>query len=233
MTRSEIIELVKVLTERKLENVLNFNQLFTLVIQDFCGQNRFWWRQMSVAFSLVQGTAIYDTTSISATPDISQIAIEEITSVAIINQGSAPTELVPVFDPLTQMEMRAGLGPTGLVGQQAKPGRYMIDFNDFKTLRFDTPDFAYSMLMTFWGMPDPRTESADDSVPLVPPWWHRALVHGMEAEIWRSVYGPKNQKYVTAKQQYQADVLLAQARPRYTTNFSQQMIPGERSIQST
>jgi hypothetical protein len=219
--------LVKVLTERKLENVLNFNQLFTLVIQDFCGQNRFWWRQMSVAFSLVQGTAIYDTTADSfATPDIGQIAIEEITSVALLNPPSAPLELVPVFDPLTQMEMRANT-------VTSKPARYMMDFNDFKTLRFDPPDSNYNILMTFWGMPDPRTESADDSVPLVPPWHQKAIVSGMEARIWKTVYGPKNNKYVTSKAEYEEYVNLAQARPRYTTNFSQQMVPGERSIQST
>lgn len=232
MTRDEIIELVKVLSERKLESVINYNTLFNLVLQDFCGQSRFWWRQMAVTFSLVLGQTTYDTTTITCVPDISQIAIEEITQVAILNAGAAPSFLVPVLDPMTNMEMRAGFGPGG-TASPCKPGRYMMDFNDFKTLRFDTPDAAYNMMLAFWAMPDPRTETASDLVPLVPPWHHKGIVFGMEAEIWRTVYGPKNDKYITAAAKYSNAVNLAQARPRFTTNASQQLTSNERSIRST
>lgn len=233
MTRPEIIELVKVLTERKLESVLNFNSLYTLVLQDFCGKSRFWWRQMAVAFSIAANTPTYDTTADNfAAPSIAQIAVEEITEIAILNSGTAPTYLSPVLDPRTNIEMRSGYGPGGSA-TPAKPSRYMMDFNDFKTLRFDSPDAAYNMMMTFWAMPDPRTETANDTVPLVPPWHHKAIVFGMETEIWRTVYGPKNDKYLTSKGKYDDAAMLAQARPRFTTNASQQLVQSDRSVQST
>lgn len=232
MTRPEIIALVKTMTENKLATVLDFDRLYTLILQDFCGQSRFWWRQMVVSFSLVAGTKTYDTTSITTDPVISQIAIEEITQVAILNSGTAPTFLSPVLDPATQIEMRSGYGPGGSLTPQ-KPSRYMMDFNDFKTLRFDSPDAAYNMMLTFWAMPDPRTETASDDVPLVPPWHQKAIVYGMEAEVWRTAYGPKNDKFVTASNKYDKAVNLAQARPRFTTNASQQLVGTDSAIRST
>ena len=43
-------------------------------------------------------------------------------------------------------------------------------------------------------------------VPLVPPYLHRALVKGLEAQILRYALGEDNQNYINAQTEYTAQV---------------------------
>jgi hypothetical protein len=43
----------------------------------------------------------------------------------------------------------------------------------------------------------------------LPAPYHRALVHGMEREVWRTVYGPQDSKMLSAEAKYQK--VLSQA----------------------
>lgn len=228
MTKSEIIELANELTERKAEKILNLPLLFTHVIQDFCGRNRFWWRRMSVSFSTVLNTRTYDFTNATTFPSLTEINVEEIVKLVIVEATNPikTTELVPVFDDQTLIEMQQNT-------QSGKPGRYTIDSNGNTVLRLDLPDGVYSMVLTFWAMPNPGTDTAVNTVPLVPVPHHKALVMGMEYRIWKSIYGPTDPKVVSAKDDYENAILLAQARPRFTTNFQQQLTATESAIRST
>jgi len=100
-------------------------------------------------------------------------------------------------------------------------------------LRLDIPDAAYAMYMSFWAMPNPSTDTASSTVPLVPPPHHKAIVAGMEYSIWKRIYGPTDPKVVTAKQGYEDAIMLAQARPSFTTNRSQQLTSPESAVRST
>lgn len=232
MTRSDIIELANQLTERKGERVLNLPLLFSHVLQDFCGRNRYWWRNFYATFSTVSGQQDYDMSDSAVfTPDLTEIAVEEITEVALISSGVV-TYLEPVFDPRTIIEMRQGFNQNGtsIAGQ---PSRYTVDANGFNQLLLDQPDGIYSMAVTFWAMPNKKVDSVSDVVPLVPPQHHKAIVAGMEQKVWKRVEGVGSKQYLSAKQEYEDAIMLAQARPRFTTNYSQQLIPTDHAIRST
>lgn len=234
MTRSDIIELANQLTERKAEKVLNLNLLFSHVLQDFCGRNRYWWRRWSVTFTITAGTQTYDLTTISTTPSLSEITVEEIIKVGLILPGQNPpvSYLIPIFDEEGYIEMSQGLNPSGLA-EAVAPGRYTMYAGDYKTLLFDIPDNNYTMQLVFWAMPNPNTDTTSNSVPLVPPAHHKALVSGMEQRIWETIFGPTNPKVVAAKQRYEDAIILAQSRPDFDPNANRQMIFSGDAIRST
>ena len=107
MKRTEIIELSKALTERKGESVLNFNSLYSFVLQDICKRQRFWWRRVLVNFALTPNTKTYDFTNAALFPSLAEIAIEEITKFTLILSTNPykTAELTPVFDPQTLIDM--------------------------------------------------------------------------------------------------------------------------------
>jgi hypothetical protein len=234
MTRADIIELATVNTERKYEKVGNAQLAFAYVLQDFCGRNRFWWRQLYTTFQTVAGTQTYDLTSVTLSPALPEIAIEEITQIGLVSIGQNPPigYLSPIFDPETIIEMKQGVNINGL-NVPAPPSRFAMDFNDYKTLLLDAPDGIYTLAVTGWAMPNPAKDSTNAAVPVVPPWHHKAIVDGMEAYIWSKIYGPQNDKYVTANAKYEASIALAQARPRFSTNYAQQLIQSEDAVRST
>ena len=226
MTRAEIIDLANGLTERKATGVLPLPLLYQHALQEFCGENRFWWRKRTFYFNTVAGTATYDLSSVALTPAQTELIAEEITRVVWVSSSDL-FELPPTFDDLTTIEDVEATA-TG------QPSAYTFDLTDYKTLRIcPTPDAAYKIRMVAWMMPNPGTDSAIDAVPLVPPQFHRGIVHAMEKYIWRTVYGVEDPKTVTAQQAYDKVVQLAQMRPRFTTNYTQQFISSEDSIQST
>lgn len=228
MTRSEILELVNQLTERKAEGILSLPLLYQHVLQEFCGENRFWWRKRTFSFATVGSTAQYDLSTITTTPTLTDISVEEVTRVTYIKDPSDLVELLPIFDDLTIMEALDISSSTGA------PDTYTFDLTDYKTLRIlPIPDKAYTMRVVAWMTPNPATDSSSNAVPLVPPWLHRAIVAGMEKYIWRSIYGQEDPKFITASQAYDKAVAQAQIRPKFTTNYTAQLISGENSIQST
>lgn len=232
MTRTEIIELVHQNTERKWEK-LNIRAAMSIVLQDFCARNRFWWRKGSFSFNTMQGTPTYDLTLITTTPALTELAIEEIIVLQMFQ--SATPQLVtmePVLDDEQIGFMVEGFNANGTAGQ-VTPERYTFDPNDYKVIRIDAPNGVYKLRAQCWLMPNPQSDSVNDAIPLVPPWHHKTIVAGMEAYIWKRVYGPGDDKYITAKQEYEDDILNAQARPSFTTNRANHMVSSEQAIRST
>jgi len=235
MTRSDVIELANQLTERKAEKILSLPLLFAHVLQDFCGRNRYWWRNYYATFNTAPNVQDYDMTDAAVfTPDLSEIGVEEITQVGIIQGGVTPpiAFLTPVFDPQTVIEMRSGINQNG-TATPGTPSRYTVDANSYNQLLLDLPNGVYSMAVTFWAMPNPKKDSVTDCIPLVPPWHHKALVAGLVSLIWKRVEGIGSKEYITSKQEYEDYIVLAQARPRFTTNYSQQLIQSDHAIRST
>src|SRR5574337_91453 len=153
MQRSEIIELANQLTERKGEKVVNLQALYRFVLQDICKRQAFWWRRVLVNFSLSANVATYDLTNAALFPSLAELALEQITKFTIILSPSPlqVAELTPIFDPETVLEMVQ-------MTQQIQPARYTMDANDYKVIRVDPPDLAYSAYLVGWAMPNPPSD---------------------------------------------------------------------------
>jgi hypothetical protein len=240
VTRSEIIELANQLTERKGERVLNLQSLYTFVLQDICKRQRFWWRRIAFSFQLAAGTPTYDLTTVTTVPAnvMTGIAIEEITKLTVILTPSPyqVAEYVPVFDPEAIIDMIYNTSvvpplspnPTGQPG-----GRYTMDANDYKTLRIDPPDNAYTAFIVGWAMPNPTTDSASDTVPLIPPWGHNTIVEGMNAKIFRFAYGSKNEKTTDAQAAYELGIQDLESKRQFDPNYRLQLSLSESAVRST
>jgi hypothetical protein len=206
------------LTERKAEGILDINLLFSTTCQDICKRGRHWWRKWDVQFNLVQGTTTYDlTVAGNFTPNLTNIAVEEILGVTLITQASPlqTADLTPIFD-------RQGIIAMKQNTTQAQPSRYTIDPSTWNVLRIDPPDRAYLTEMTFWAMPNLAKESTSDVVPVIPPFYHDCIVNGMEARVNRRVYGPKDSRYVDSAAAYEACIMNMMMRPQFTPNYSRQ-----------
>lgn len=228
MTRDEIIELSNDLTERKGEKQLNLQNLYRFVIQDICKRQRFWWRRLLVNFPLTIGTKTYDLTNAALFPTLTELAIEEITKFTIILAPSPlqTFELVPVFDPETLIEMT-------LNATNQSPARYTMDANDYKILRIDPPDTAYQSYIVGWAMPNPATDSATTTVPLIPPWGHNTIVSGMNAKIFKFAYGSKNEKTLDAMAEYEQAIQDLESKKQFDPNYRLQMTLNEHAVRST
>lgn len=226
MTRSEILTLAGLLTEQKGKPLQGSLQtVFSFIVQDICKRNRFWWRKWSVTFPTIIGTTTYDLTTITATPTLTEIAVEEVTKLQV-NVAGVWAALVPIYDDATIQTML-------LNTSRAQPGRYTFAPNDYKIILIDPPDAVYTARMSFWAMPNPNTDSSQETVPLIPPWGHNAVVEGMAAYIWESLYGLLNQKTVAYKRRYEDSIMNLQARPRFSADYVQTLTSNESAIRST
>lgn len=238
MTRSEIIDLANQLTERKGERVLNVQSLYRFILQDICKRSRFWWRRVSFTFVLTIGQPTYDLSGLSA-DILPEIAIDEITKFTLIlsPQPLQTAEMVYVADPEALVEMinNTSLTPpsVGNVTFNAPGGRYTFDTNDYKTIRIDPPDQAYTAFIVGWGMPNPLTDSVIDQVPLIPPWGHNTIVSGLMAKIFRFAYGSKNEKTIDAVEEYEQGILDLQMRQKPDPNYKLQLTVNEGAVRST
>ena len=106
--------------------------------------------------------------------------------------------------------------------------------DDDHTLRVDAPSGSFSAIMVFWAMPAILSDSVKTSIPIVPAWLHEVIVKGLESTIWRTIYGPTDDRYITAEKEYQEGIELANIKKDFSTKFSREMIvsAGE-AIQST
>lgn len=228
MTRTEIIELATVLTERKGEKVMLMNSLYRIVLQDICKRQRFWWRRVQVSFALTPNTKTYDLKNSTLFPGLTEIGFDEITKFTLILTPSPlqVQELVPVFDPETLIEMVYGTS-------QVQPGRYTIDANSSSILRIDPPDKAYSAYLVGWGIPNPPTDSAENAVPLIPTWGHNTIVSGLTAKIFRWAYGSQNNKTMDAVAEYEQGIQDLEQRKQFDPNYTLQLTSTESAVQST
>lgn len=228
MQRSEIIELSNQLTERKGEKVLNLQSLYRFVVQDIAKRQRFWWRRILVNFSLTVGTPTYDLTNAALFPTLAEIAVDEITKLTVILTPNPlqKSELTPVFDPETLIEMT-------LNTMNAAPSRYTMDAGDYKLIRIDPPDLAYNAFIVGWGMPNPASDSVNDAVPLIPPWGHNTIVAGMNSKIFKFAYGSKNEKTLDAQMEYEQGLEDLMQRKQFDPNYRLQMNLAESAVRST
>lgn len=228
MQRSEIIELCNQLTERKAEKVLNVPTLYRLVLQDICKRQRYWWRRVQVSFNLTINDPTYDLSDVSVFPTLTEITLDEITKFTLITSPNPlqVAELTPVFDPETLIEMQNNT-------QTQQPGRYTMQANDYKVLLIDPPDAAYKAYIIGWGMPNPASDSAVDTVPLIPPWGHNTIIAGMNAKIFKFAYGSKNEKTVDAQEEYEMGLQDLMQRKQFDPNYRLQMSLNEHAVRST
>ena len=229
ITRPEIIDLANQLTERKGEKVLNLQTLYKFVLQDICKRERFWWRRLTFSFPLVANTKSYDLSAVTTTPanSMEEVAFDEITKLTVILQPSPlnVAELTPIFDPEAIIEMQNNT-------TQVSPSRYTI-LGDFQTVYIDPPDLNYTAYIVGWAMPNPPTDSASDTVPLIPPWGHNAIVAGMNAKIFKFAYGSKNEKTTDAVAEYELALQDLQQRKQFDPNYRLQMSLNESAVRST
>lgn len=240
MQRSEIIELANQLSERKGERVLNLQSLYRFVVQDICKRQRFWWRRVQFQFSLVVGQATYDLSSITTTPAsvMTEMTLDEITKFTLILTPSPlqVAEMSPIFDPEGIIELinNTSITSPSQGNVNAPGGRYTLGAdNDYHTIRIDPPDAAYTAFIVGWGMPNPGSDSTNDNVPLIPPWGHNTIVHGLVAHIFDFAYGSANQKTITATAKYEMAIQDLEQRRQFDPNYKLQMNLSEAAVRST
>lgn len=226
MTRTQILELAMVLTERKGEKVLDYQSLYRFVLQDICKRQRFWWRRISLSFSLVINQKTYDLTNATLFPTLTEISFDEITKITVITAPNPllKTELVAVFDPETLVEMQQNTS-------SVSPGRYTM--TDDHTILMDPPNAAYLTYLVGWAMPNPADESTNDAVPLIPTWGHNTIVAGMNAKIFKFAYGSKNEKTLDARMEYEQGLQDLMSKKQFDPNYRSQLSLNESAVRST
>jgi len=208
------------------------------VVQDICKRQRFWWRRIAFTFQTVQGQGTYDLTTISTTPPITEILLDEITKFTLLMTTSPlqVTELLPAFTPESLIEMTANTTPTNPTNGNnngAVGGRYTMDAGDYKTIRIDPPDAAYTAYIVGWAMPNPGGDSTNDNVPLIPPWGHNTIVTGIVAKVFRFAYGSSNMKSVDSAAEYEQGIQDLAQRKQFDPNYRTQLVTHESAIRST
>ena len=227
MTRDSIIALADKWTEKKGAQ-FDLQKIYEFTCQHICKQNRFWWRQKWITFSMSIGVTTYDLTSISTTPALVQTGIEEVITWSIITSGNPPsTKLTPIFD---EESVFAMLEATATV----QPSRYVMGVDDLNILRVDPPDSAYKTRLSFWAIPNFTDDTTLATVPLIPAWYHNTIVEGIAAEVLENSYGLQDVKASTMRTRYQASLIDMQMRPRFTTDYVQSFsISTDDAVQST
>ena len=227
MTRPEIFELAWQLAERKGEKVLNINSLYTFVLQDICKRQRFWWRRLSLSFTLTPNQTTYDLSNAALFPAMANLALDEIVKFTIILSPNPyqVVELVPVFDPEAFIDMQNNT-------MAAAPARYTMGASSTQLL-IDPPDLAYSAFLVGWAMPNPSTDSPNNAVPLIPSWGHNAIVSGLIWRIFKFAYGSQNTKTVDAQAEYEQGLQDLMAKKQFDPNYRSQLNLSEHAVRST
>lgn len=231
MIRQELIELAMQFVERKGEKVLNLQSIYKLVIQDICKRERFWWRRLVFNFTFPSATQTLDLTTVTTVPAnaMQEILFDEITKLTLILSPNPfqTAELVPVFDPETLIEMINNVQPSSpnnpSVQFPGAGGRYTIDPSGLNVLRVDPLDINYSAYIVGWAMPNPASDSTNDTVPLIPPWGHNAILEGMKAMIFDFIYGFDNPKTISAQTRYEKSIQDLAQRKQFDPNYKLQL----------
>lgn len=238
MTRTEIIELANVLTERKFEKY-DTRSLYRFVVQDICKRQRFWWRRKYFSFPLVAGQPLYDLSAVVTTPAgaMTDVILDEIIKFTVILSPSPyqVAEFVPVFDPETLIDMVNNTTITSPTqgNTQSPGGRYTMDPSGPNVIRLDPPDNPYTAYVVGWAMPNPASDSATDAVPLIPTYGHNTIVQGLVAKIFKSVYGSKNEKALDAQMEYEQGLQDLMQRKQFDPNYRSQLTLSEDAVRST
>jgi hypothetical protein len=228
MQRQEIIDISNQLSENKGAKVLNMGTLYRLVLQDIAKRERFWWRRMQVNFNLSINVPTYDLTNAALFPSLAEIALDEITKFTLITAPNPlqTVELTPVFDPETVIEMQQNVGIS-------QPARYTMQPGSTSILLIDPPDMAYNSYIIGWGMPNPPSDTPNNTVPLIPAWGHNTIVAGLVWKIFKWAYGSTNTKTVDALAEYEQGIQDLAQRKQFDPNYRLQMSLQEDAVRST
>lgn len=201
MSRQRIIQLADQRTGKIAQGKVNLDAEFVAVLQDFCGEYRWYWRRKSVGFDTVPGDPSYGLAA--ADNSIPAVDCEQIIRVMAFGvpgtSASHPyKKLNPILDPEAQ--------ELAIYNEeiQGPPQNYFIDPGTSNVLRLaPTPDDTYAMRVAYWAMPNLAFDDLSNDIPLVPGYLHRVLVKGLEAQIFRSVLGDKAPAYQVARGEYE------------------------------
>jgi hypothetical protein len=208
----------------------DFELLYAQSLQEFCGEARFWWRKKNLTFTTTASTSTYDLTSVTTTPTGAGLFVAEITKITVADSSGNVSAVDAVFDDESVAGMIADTSTR-------KPDVYTIDTSSltgYQVIRVPLPNATYTMRVFFWAMPNPAADNSDDVVYVVPSYLHHVLVTALEKEVWRSVFGNQDPKYVTALNLYNKKVEIAKEVPAFATSFAPTFSnQGDEAIRST
>lgn len=216
MTRTEIIKAAHQHTENKLAGVIDDQIEYVHALQEFCAEHRFWWKKKNLTFSTAASTPTYDLASITTTPAGAGAYVEEITKVIRLDG----TNVVPM-EPITDDEAVATMMASTTAD---KPGTWTIDSSDVsknQVIRMNIPNGVYTIQAFFWAMPNPSTDSSDDTVYIVPQALHHVIVTALEKNFCRIAFGVQDPKYTSAVQLYGKKVQQATMKPSFWSGKTQ------------
>jgi hypothetical protein len=199
MKLTQIIEMASKRTERRADKVLDLMSELMVVIQDFCLEHQWEWREKTVTFNTAMAQQEYDM-AVTA-PDI-----EEIIAMQLVRGTDDVKRLTRLFDVAAQGEAMEAIATGEPTMWFRKPGAPLI-------LVFSpVPNSVYKMRMTYWAVPVGSPDTFNDVVPLVPEHLHRVLVKGLEKQIFRYTLGESSTQYQAAKADYDSELAKAATR---------------------
>lgn len=209
MTIDEIQTLASVRTERIADNILDMDDEFIDVVQDFCSRARFHWRKKTFTFTTVAGTSEYDLSS-SSYGDIDDL--EQLINLRYVASATDVRDpMSEISDSDQQDRLLADTSTTDI------PTAYFIKPGTFYTVHLSPiPKAAYSIRGSYWAIPQ-NAELTSRAVPLVPSLFHRVLAKGLERNIWRVKYGDNDGKFLKADADYEKGVAEAVAKANFGT----------------
>jgi len=201
-TRSQLIELAHSRTERRGRD-LNLDAEILFASQEICCSRKWWWRRKVVTFATEINKAEYDlsTTAINA-GDFQQFQKK---GVKLYDGTNCLGALDPEFDADAQdlaivMEDKKTGKPSRLF---MKPGNYLT------MVLTPTPDAVYTVLGSYWAVPDTTPDAQNEKIPLLPPFMHFALLSRLEARINKVLLGESSQPYTVSMQEFAAQMDVA------------------------
>ena len=227
MTQAEIIEAAHTRTGRRAEEIagLDFSLMLLTVIQEFCGEHRWYWRKKRFSFSSVAGTATYDLTDTSGA---NVQDLDELISLWRIDSTTARG----LLDPLTDEECQIAAIDDTTTGD---PSHYFWEHGTDTTVRLTViPNAAKTYRGLYFATPS-ASDSGSGAVPLVPARLHYLLIKRMEMAIWAVMpeEGQGGTNYQRATAEYQYGLANAIKRDRFSTKEGRQWVVSGEAVRST
>lgn len=212
MNIQDIVAQVSGRTNHAADRKLNLRVELFLALDEFCLEQRFWWRHKDLVLQLVTGQAEYDLSAIA--PQFAQFGKD----VYLVDAGGTQIQspdcpLTPLFSPRAQLA--AILNTTNSL-----PASYFIRIaTSPQTLRLQAPSSVDQKIVAdYWAMPmidDPDSNTEDLPVPLVPKYLHWVLCYALELRVYEYLYGQNDPRWTVANAHYQAGVVKASRIPEW------------------
>lgn len=210
MNIQDIVQQVSKRTNKAADQKLNLRVELFLALDEFCLEQRFWWRRKDAIIQLVADQAEYDLSQADVAPQFAQF---DKVYLVDANGVDIHCSLTPLFDPKAQLA--SILNTTSAV-----PASYFIRVaTSPQTLRLQAPSsVAQKLIAHYWAMPmvdDPDSNTEDLPVPLVPKYLHWVLCYGLERRVYEYLYGQNDPRFTVANARYQEGVIKASRIPEW------------------